>query len=244
MSLYAEAMHQGPRLEHMFRQQQPAAQILSYLPALMQVRTWQGDMRDLPAYQGPFEAVFFNAGFGNVATQKEALTAAALRLKPGGHVVISHPLGRSCLQVGRQPSHVLAPSIDSARNSVVPEQLHGQAVSSHDCSSAIAALQPCIRAAAAVVQHVQRHIISTGHVGDGFCSRPRAMQECARPRFGVLRALHSVSPGFCAVTMLSVLMKCTEVMSGALACWNLGSPFGVGLDGAPGITIWPGGGPH
>ncbi len=65
----------------------------------MQVRTWQGDIVDLPAFQGPFDAVFFNAVFGNVADQKAALTAAALRLQPGGHIVISHPLGRAWLQV-------------------------------------------------------------------------------------------------------------------------------------------------
>ena len=66
---------------------------------MMQVRTWQGDIVDLPAFQGPSDAVFFNAVFGNVADQKAALTAAVLRLKSGGHVVISHPLGRAWLQV-------------------------------------------------------------------------------------------------------------------------------------------------
>ena len=63
------------------------------------MRTWRGDIADLPTFQGPFDAVFFNAVFGNVADQKAALTAAALRLKPGGHAVISHPLGRAWLQV-------------------------------------------------------------------------------------------------------------------------------------------------
>ncbi len=69
-----------------------------------QVRTWQGDVVDLPAFLGPFDAVFFNAVFGSVADQKAALTAAALRLKSGGHAVISHPLGRPWLQVGCLPA--------------------------------------------------------------------------------------------------------------------------------------------
>ena len=60
-------------------------------------------MVDLPAFQGPFDAAFFNAVFGNVADQKAALTAAALLLKPGGNAVVSHPLGRPWLQVRGQP---------------------------------------------------------------------------------------------------------------------------------------------
>ena len=64
-----------------------------------QVRTWLGDVCDLPAYQGPFHAAFFNAVFGNVADQRAALLAVALQLRPGGHLVISHPLGRAWVQV-------------------------------------------------------------------------------------------------------------------------------------------------
>lgn len=64
-----------------------------------QVRTWVGDVCDLPAYQGPFNAAFFNSVFANVADQGAALLAAALQLRPGGHLVISHPLGRAWIQV-------------------------------------------------------------------------------------------------------------------------------------------------
>ena len=59
------------------------------------VRGWVGDVESLPPYQGPVDAVFFNAVFGNVADQASALTAAALLLAPGGHIVVSHPLGRA-----------------------------------------------------------------------------------------------------------------------------------------------------
>lgn len=59
------------------------------------VRTWLGDVESVPPYQGPVDAIFFNAVFGNVADQPSALTAAALLLKPGGHIVVSHPLGRA-----------------------------------------------------------------------------------------------------------------------------------------------------
>lgn len=59
-----------------------------------QVRTWCGDIVDLPAAQGTADAVFFNAMFGNVFDQHEALGAACRLLRPGGHVIISHPLGR------------------------------------------------------------------------------------------------------------------------------------------------------
>jgi len=58
------------------------------------VRTWCGDVVDLPdfALQGS-DAVFFNACFGNVADQRLALLRPALLLRPGGRIVLSHPLG-------------------------------------------------------------------------------------------------------------------------------------------------------
>ena len=77
----------------------PTLYLIADSYAGMQVRTWQGNVIDLPAFQGPFDAVFFNAVFGHIPDQKAALTAAALRLKPGGHVVVSHPRGRPWLQV-------------------------------------------------------------------------------------------------------------------------------------------------
>lgn len=62
------------------------------------VRTWVGDIIDLPNYYAPFDAVFFNAVFCNVHDQRQALLRAALLTKPGGWIVISHPLGRTWLE--------------------------------------------------------------------------------------------------------------------------------------------------
>jgi len=59
------------------------------------VRTWLGDVESVPPYEGQADAVFFNAVFGNVPDQRSALLAAALLLRPGGHIVVSHPLGRA-----------------------------------------------------------------------------------------------------------------------------------------------------
>ncbi|KAG1657679.1 hypothetical protein FOA52_013773 [Chlamydomonas sp. UWO 241] len=57
------------------------------------VRTWCGDIMELPPYQGPADAFFFNGMFGNMWSPRDALLKAALMLRPGGHIVISHPLG-------------------------------------------------------------------------------------------------------------------------------------------------------
>jgi riboflavin kinase len=59
------------------------------------VRTWRGDFVDLPSYMGPVDAVVFNACWGNMHDPRRALVRAGLLLKPGGRVVISHPLGRA-----------------------------------------------------------------------------------------------------------------------------------------------------
>jgi hypothetical protein len=63
--------------------------------ALYQVRTWEGDVADLPGaqFQGA-SALFLNAVFGNVFDQRSVLLAAATKLPPTAHIVISHPLGR------------------------------------------------------------------------------------------------------------------------------------------------------
>jgi riboflavin kinase len=58
------------------------------------VRTWRGDFVDLPSYMGPVDAVIFNACWGNMHDPRRALVRAGLLLRPGGRVVISHPLGR------------------------------------------------------------------------------------------------------------------------------------------------------
>jgi hypothetical protein len=42
------------------------------------------------ARQGPFDAAFFNAVFGNVYDQREALLRACLLLKPGARPRAGH----------------------------------------------------------------------------------------------------------------------------------------------------------
>ncbi|KAK9909502.1 hypothetical protein WJX75_003231 [Coccomyxa subellipsoidea] len=72
-------------------------------------RTWVGDVESVPAYQGPFDAAFLNAVFGNVFDQRETLLRTALLLRPGGHIVISHPLGRAWHEVLRAGDAELVP---------------------------------------------------------------------------------------------------------------------------------------
>ncbi len=57
------------------------------------VSFWQGDFAMLPTDYGQFDAVFFNACFGNLFNPQEAVANAAARLKTGGKIVISHPMG-------------------------------------------------------------------------------------------------------------------------------------------------------
>ena len=60
------------------------------------VRTWHGDVVDLPPYlTAGTDAVFMNACFGNMFSPRDALLKAALAVKPGGYVVVSHPMGRA-----------------------------------------------------------------------------------------------------------------------------------------------------
>ena len=63
------------------------------------VRTWCGDVVDLPPYlTAGSEAIFMNSCFGNMHSPRDALLRASLMLRPGGRVVVSHPLGRKWLQ--------------------------------------------------------------------------------------------------------------------------------------------------
>jgi riboflavin kinase len=59
------------------------------------VTFWQGDVLDLPNELGKFDAIFFNACFGNLFDQKATLDSTSKRLNPGGRIVISHPLGNA-----------------------------------------------------------------------------------------------------------------------------------------------------
>ncbi|KAL4447549.1 hypothetical protein ABPG75_004768 [Micractinium tetrahymenae] len=74
------------------------------------VRTWLGDIVDLPGYQGPFDAAVFNAVFGNLRDQHLALTKACFLLRPGSYVMISHPLGRPWHESFRAKNPRLVPN--------------------------------------------------------------------------------------------------------------------------------------
>ena len=54
---------------------------------------WQGDFKNFPTEFHKFEAIFFNACFGNIFDQDLAIEKAFSLLKPRGAIVISHPLG-------------------------------------------------------------------------------------------------------------------------------------------------------
>lgn len=57
------------------------------------VTFWQGDFVDFPGTFGLFDAIFFNACFGNFFDQSKVIETAVRLLAPGGTVVISHPMG-------------------------------------------------------------------------------------------------------------------------------------------------------
>lgn len=59
------------------------------------VEFWRGDIVDMPLAFGPFDAVFFNAVFGNMWDQRETLRVSAKHLTPDGRIIISHPMGAS-----------------------------------------------------------------------------------------------------------------------------------------------------
>lgn len=54
---------------------------------------WLGDFIDFPLDRGPFDAIFFNACFGNFLDQESVIEHAASLLAAGGRIVISHPMG-------------------------------------------------------------------------------------------------------------------------------------------------------
>jgi riboflavin kinase len=74
------------------------------------VRTWQGDFLQVPAYMGPVNAICMNAVFGNFADLHEALLKAALMLQAGGHLVISHAMGRQWHTQLHQERPVMVPN--------------------------------------------------------------------------------------------------------------------------------------
>lgn len=83
------------------------------------VRTWCGDIVDLPSYMGPFDTAIFNAVFGNLYDPKDALLRAAFLVKPGGHIVISHPLGSRWLAQLQQSNRELVPHLLPSKEKLI-----------------------------------------------------------------------------------------------------------------------------
>eukprot|EP00197_Chlamydomonas_leiostraca_P008743 CAMPEP_0202862592 /NCGR_PEP_ID=MMETSP1391-20130828/3577_1 /ASSEMBLY_ACC=CAM_ASM_000867 /TAXON_ID=1034604 /ORGANISM="Chlamydomonas leiostraca, Strain SAG 11-49" /LENGTH=433 /DNA_ID=CAMNT_0049542141 /DNA_START=140 /DNA_END=1441 /DNA_ORIENTATION=+ len=82
----------APMLEELRRRY---AASLGHLGNDLGVRTWHGDIVDLPNYLGwAADAAFFNGCFGNMHDPRAALLRCALMLRPGAHIVVSHPMGR------------------------------------------------------------------------------------------------------------------------------------------------------
>ena len=52
-------------------------------------------MVDLPNFLGPVDAFLFNSVFGNLHSPRDALLRSSLMLRPGGSIVVSHPMGRA-----------------------------------------------------------------------------------------------------------------------------------------------------
>jgi SAM-dependent methyltransferase len=80
------------------------------------VTFWQGDIVDLsgsvssqlPEHLQAFDAVFFNACFGNMWDQRETLNAALKLAVAGGKIVISHPLGNKFVDsLHRNEPHIV-----------------------------------------------------------------------------------------------------------------------------------------
>ncbi len=63
-----------------------------------EVKFWCGDVIDFPPALGPFDAIFFNAVFGNMWDQRETLKVSAGLLRQNGRIIISHPMGAAFAQ--------------------------------------------------------------------------------------------------------------------------------------------------
>ena len=58
-----------------------------------------GDVRDLELPDGSLDAVFVNACYPNIVDKATAFSYISRMLRPGGRLVISHPLGKSFIEV-------------------------------------------------------------------------------------------------------------------------------------------------
>ena len=63
------------------------------------VETILGDVRDLELPDGSLDVVFVNACYPNIVDKATAFSNIGRMLRPGGRLVISHPLGKSFIGV-------------------------------------------------------------------------------------------------------------------------------------------------
>jgi ubiquinone/menaquinone biosynthesis C-methylase UbiE len=64
--------------------------------------TFLGDVRDLRLPDGSVDVVFVNACYPNIVDKSTGFSNMGRMLRPGGHLVISHPLGKSFIEVIRK----------------------------------------------------------------------------------------------------------------------------------------------
>jgi riboflavin kinase len=76
-----------------------------------EVNFWCGDVVDIPPAFGPFDAIFFNAVFGNMWNQRDALRISAGHLTRQGRIIISHPMGAAFAEelAAKDPRMILHP---------------------------------------------------------------------------------------------------------------------------------------
>ncbi len=63
-----------------------------------------GDVRDIKLPTESVEVVFINASYPNIADKKGAFTNIARTMKPQGRLVISHPMGKSFIDLLKERS--------------------------------------------------------------------------------------------------------------------------------------------
>lgn len=80
---------------------------------------WQGDISEFKSEDRLFDAVFFNACFGNIFDQERALAVAANVLNSGGRTVISHPLGNTFVKQLREQDPSLVLTLMPDRNQLI-----------------------------------------------------------------------------------------------------------------------------
>jgi riboflavin kinase len=78
------------------------------------VTFWCGDIVDFPLSFGHFDAIFFNAVFGNVWDQRDTLVRAIQLLSNRGRIIISHPMGSAFVsQLSREDPSLVPHTLPS-----------------------------------------------------------------------------------------------------------------------------------